>query len=201
MQAMGFLADLVILNLLFLITCLLLFTIGAASAALYSVTFRVGTDRDEGIFRCYLRSFRDNFRQGTALIALLAAAFGLVLALFFCCLSFTGTASLLVFLCILLLVLLALIYGYAFPLLSQFCNTVHGTLRNALLLSVGYLPRSLLITLANLLPLLVFFFAPNFFFRMGIVLISLYFSGAAYLNTQLLRKVFAPYSKNEEALS
>ena len=67
MQAMARIADLVILNLLFLVSCIPLVTIGAASAALYTVCFRIGTDREQGVCRSYFRAFRENFRQGTIL--------------------------------------------------------------------------------------------------------------------------------------
>ena len=45
MQALSRIADLILLNLVFLVTCIPIFTIGAASAALYSVAFRLGTER------------------------------------------------------------------------------------------------------------------------------------------------------------
>ena len=67
MQAMARVSDLVILNLLFLLSCVPLITIGAASAALYTVCFRIGTDREQGVCRSYFRAFRENFRQGTIL--------------------------------------------------------------------------------------------------------------------------------------
>ncbi|MCI6435817.1 MAG: YesL family protein, partial [Clostridiales bacterium] len=59
MQAMARIADLVILNLLFLVSCIPLVTIGAASAALYTVCFRFGTDREQGVCRSYFRAFRE----------------------------------------------------------------------------------------------------------------------------------------------
>ena len=68
MQALSRIADLILLNLVFLVTCIPIFTIGAASAALYSVAFRLGTEREEGVFRCYFRAFRNNFKQGTILL-------------------------------------------------------------------------------------------------------------------------------------
>ena len=76
MIAMSRLADLTLLNLLFLITCIPLFTVGAASTALYTVAFRIGTVRETGVIKPYFRAFRDNFRQATILWLLLVLGGG-----------------------------------------------------------------------------------------------------------------------------
>lgn len=199
MQAMSRLCDLLILNLLFLLTCLPLFTIGTASSALYDVCFRMGTDREQGIFRTYFRAFRDNFKQGTALwliIALFGAASCANLFLFSGmggALSYAG-----ILFAALLLTLTVLIFSYAFPLLSRFNNDVKSTLKNALFLSVAYLPRSLVIATVNCFPLVLMILNLYTFLQMGFLWVFLYFSAGAYLNCLLLNKVFAPYLSDEE---
>lgn len=197
-QAMNRLADLMLLNLLFLVTCLPVFTIGAASTALYSVTFRIGTDREEGIFRCYFRAFRDNFKQGTGLFLALFLPGVLLLVCLFLSTALGGALRYLSLAYIPLLLLLAFVYSYAFPLLSQFYGTVKLTLKNALLLSIGYFPRTVVMVVLNLLPLALFYAQTMFFFQVGILWLLLYFSAASYLNAQLLRKIFAPYQPSEE---
>lgn len=198
MQAMNRLADLMLLNLLFLVTCLPVFTIGAASTALYSVTFRIGTDREERIFRCYFRAFRDNFKQGTGLFLALFLPGVLLLVCLFLSTALGGALRYLALAYIPLLLLLAFVYSYAFPLLSQFYGTVKLTLKNALLLSIGYFPRTVVMVVLNLLPLALFYAQTMFFFQVGILWFLLYFSAASYLNAQLLRKIFAPYQPSEE---
>ena len=193
MQAMGRIGDLVILNLLFFISCLPLFTIGAASAALYTVCFQMGTEKESGIFRTYVRAFRENFKQGTVVFLILAL---FLLAGFFDTLLLSSLAGWLRYGCILtaiLLVLAVLMYSYAFPLLSQFSNGIRGTLKNALFLSLGYLPRSLLIAAVNVFPMALALLDLYLFLQMGFLWVFLYFSAAAYLSTLLLKKVFARY--------
>ena len=193
MQAMGRIGDLVILNLLFFISCLPLFTIGAASAALYTVCFQMGTEKESGIFRTYVHAFRENFKQGTVVFLILAL---FLLAGFFDTLLLSSLAGWLRYGCILtgiLLVLAVLMYSYAFPLLSQFSNGIRSTLKNALFLSLGYLPRSLLIGALNVFPMALALLDLYLFLQMGFLWISLYFSAAAYLSTLLLKKVFARY--------
>ncbi|MGN0976552.1 MAG: YesL family protein [Faecousia sp.] len=193
MQCMSRLCDLIILNLLFLLTCLPIITVGAASTALYTVCFRMGTEREEGLLRTYFRAFRDNFRQGTALwgiLALFLAASGVNLIL---CLNWNGLWHYAMYLFGLLLVLAVFLFSYTFPLLSQFGNSVRSTLKNALLLSIGYLPRSLAMAVINCLPLGLLLADPYTFLQTAFLWVFLYFAGAAYINTRLLNKVFAPY--------
>ena len=90
-----------------------------------------------------------------------------------------------------LLVLAVLIYGYAFPLLSQFDDGVWHTLRNALILSLGYLPRSLLIAAVNTFPFLTLVRDPYGFLQAAFLWTAL------YVNTFLLRRVLAPYLTDE----
>lgn len=199
MRFLARLADLVILNVVFLFTCLPLFTIGAAVSALYSVVFAMDTQREGKTLPTYFRAFRENFRQGTAIFGILAlfgAASCVNMTLFS---DMGGMAGFFLFLiAMLVLVMTVLIASFVFPLLSRFRNTVSSMLRNALLLSVSHLPRALLVSVINAFPwvlMLVNFYA---FLRLGILWFSLYFSAAAYYNSRLLKKVFDPLEEASE---
>jgi hypothetical protein len=76
MHIIGRFCDIVILNIVFLLTCIPLFTIGAANAALYDVVFRMDTEREGKLLSTYFRSFLENIRQGT-LLWLVLLLFGL----------------------------------------------------------------------------------------------------------------------------
>ena len=145
-------ADLMILNLLFLLTSIPIFTIGASLTALYSVCFHLGTDREGSTFRDYFAAFKENFRQATSLFLLLL-------------LWLMGTGGAAVIFCFMagwmhylfvpfavLFIVVVLVASYVFPLLSRFENRTATTLKNAALLSLGYLPRSIIIGAINLFP-------------------------------------------------
>ena len=53
--------DLIILNLLFLVTSIPIFTIGAGCAALYTLSFRMLRNREGSIVKDYFRAFGENF--------------------------------------------------------------------------------------------------------------------------------------------
>lgn len=186
-------ADLMILNLLFLFTCIPVFTIGPSASALYAVVFRLGTRREQGVVRPYFHAFRQNFRQALPLWLLLLLTGG---ALIFNLYFLSGLSGCLRFLSLpfaLLGVVYLLAAGYVFPLTALFGNSVLGTLKNALVLGMGHLPRSLIVAAVNLFPLVLVLRAPVTFAQTGIFWLLLYFSAAAYLCALLLRKAFAPF--------
>ena len=81
--------------------------------------------------------------------------------------------------------------------LSSFMTLFKHALRNALILSLGYLPRSLLIAAVNVFPFLMLVRDPYGFLQAAFLWTALYFALAAYVNTFLLRRVLAPYLTDE----
>lgn len=195
MQLLSRIYDLAVLNLLFLLTCVPIFTIGAASTALYTVCFRMDTEKEDGIFRSYFRAFRDNFRQGVLLWLLFLLFSGSCLINI---LLFSSRFPVLVPFFWLLFALSIMLFGYVFPLLSRFSNDIRSTLKNALALCLGYLPRSLILGILNIFPWAILVMNLYAFLNMAFAWVFLYFSAAAYLNSLILKKIFAPYLNTEE---
>lgn len=193
MRCLSRLSDLVALNLLFLLTSLPIVTIGPSLAALYTVLFRLGTPKEQGLLRSYFRAFADNFWQGLVLWVLMLACAGITLWDVFALLRPESPLRHLAIAAGALLALMVLMGCYVFPLISQFRAGNLTTLKNALALSIGYLPRSLAMGVLHLLPLGLLLFAPYVFLQIGFLWIFFYFAGAAYLSRLLLRKVFQPY--------
>ena len=190
-------ADLMILNILFLLTSIPVFTVGASLTALYSVCFRLGTDREGSTFRDYFAAFKENFRQATSLFLLLL-------------LWLMGTGGAAVIFCFMagwmhylfvpfavLFIVVVLVASYVFPLLSRFENRTATTLKNAALLSLGYLPRSIIIGAINLFPFVLLAVDLLTFLKAGFAWLIVWFAAAAYINCLILKKVFAPYLKEE----
>jgi len=193
MQLVSRFSSLVILNLLFLCTCIPVFTIGAALTALYDVVFRMDTDRESKLLSAYFRAFAANFRQATPiwLLLLLVIAASSVNAVVF---SNWGNlpGSILSLLTVVILINILLVLGYFFPLLSQFDNTKRNTLKNAMLLSVGNLPRTLIMAVINCFPWALTFVNFYAFIQLSFLWLVLYFAAAAYFNSRVLKQVFDP---------
>lgn len=198
MQGVSRGADLVLLNLLFLLTSLPVVTIGASTAALYRVVFAMGTVREDGAVRPYLRAFRENWKTGLAVwLILLGVAAALVLDV----LLVNRLGGILEWLNTAFGILLAvelLTAAMVFPLMSLFQNSVWGSIKNGLILGLGQLPRAAVTAVLWCFPVVVLWRMPLTFFNAAFLWITVYFSGAAYLSALVLRKVFAPYLPDEE---
>lgn len=79
---LGKLADLMILNVVFLICCLPIVTIGASLTALNYVSLKMAEGEEGYIVKSFFKSFRQNFVQST-LMWLITLAAGLILCLDF----------------------------------------------------------------------------------------------------------------------
>ncbi len=68
--------DILLLNILWLVCCVPIFTFGASTTALYYVMMKLVRDEENGIVRGFFKAFRENFRQSlpiTGLFFLFAA--------------------------------------------------------------------------------------------------------------------------------
>ncbi|MBO6039805.1 MAG: YesL family protein [Oscillospiraceae bacterium] len=199
MRFMSVLGDLMLLNFIFLLCSVPVVTIGASVTALYTVVFRMVREKDSrSVVVQFFQSFRQDFRRATLLWLLLLPAGGILALDLWLFSVVTGVMRWLSILFLLLMLLVLFTAGYAFPLLSQFENGVKGTLKNALFLSLGYLPRTLAVTALNLLPFVLLYFNLYLFLYVGFLWIFLYFSAAAYLNARTLEQVFAPFREKKE---
>lgn len=193
MEILGRITDLILLNILFLLTCLPIFTMGAAATALYTMCFRFMREEYRGIVKPYFQAFRDNFSQSTLIWLLLLLVVGPGLYYFHLVFSLDSLLRYLGFLFVLLALLSAMTASYAFPWISQFENTIPQALKNALILCLSHLPRSFAILVINNLPLIIWFFSPELFIQISFLWAALYFAAAAYMNSGILWPVFKPY--------
>ena len=64
---MGKVTDIACMSLLWLITSIPIFTIGASTAAIYSFSLDAVQDNEGGVWSSYFRAFRSNFKKATVL--------------------------------------------------------------------------------------------------------------------------------------
>ena len=146
-RIIGKFGDLIILNILWLICSIPIFTIGASTTAVYYVTLKLVRDDDGYTIRSFFKSFKENFKQSTV-IWLILLVVGLILGvdLYFFTRLFTGSGSfrtvmLTVFLAMVLIY--AAVFTYIFPLQARFFNTVKRTFFNAFFMSLRHLFRTI----------------------------------------------------------
>jgi uncharacterized membrane protein YesL len=189
-RALTVVSDLAVFNMLWLLCCLPVFTAGAATAALYDVLFRMVRSEGGATVKAFFSAFRSNFKKATLLWLIMLAA-GLAVLAEYDLLSSAGLSPVFLALPMLGLLLWLFVNTYLFPLTARFENSVGGTFRNALLLSVANFPRTLVVATLQASPFILAFAAFEVFYRISILWLLLGGAGMAYVNTLMLNTVFA----------
>lgn len=197
MRALGVVWDLIVLNLLFLVCCIPVVTIGPAITALHYVTTKMAGEKDgTPVVGNFFKSFRANFRQGV-LMGILFGAAGGFLGYDIYLLWHSGNFQNSIFKILIPVAAIAymMTFVYAFPLLARFNNTVLGTIRNAFIMSVTSLPQtfSMLLLIGACVALTLY---TQTTLRYGLFLwFALGFSSIAYANASVLNGVFMKCSE------
>lgn len=187
-------ANTILLNILFLICCVPVITIGAAFTALFSGCRALLND--EACFKAFFRSFRSGFKRATLawlillpVLAVLALNAHSVWVYMNAGVRF-GAFTLVVALIGLVIVLAVTTMIFLFY--SRFECTLRQLLKNGLLVTLAYFVRAVLIGLVNWAPVLLFFLlAPYTFMQMSFIFVILWSGVAANLSVWLMKKPFA----------
>lgn len=193
------LADLMILNLIFIACSIPIITIGPALTALYYVTLKMAANEDSYIVRSFWHSFKQNFKQAIS-IWLLVFVVGCLIGLDINILlqsDSTFSQILLVLISATALVLLMVVL-YTFPVLSRFENKIKTTIKNAFIMSVVDFPRTI-VMMAITIGSVVLTFWNGYTLMYGIMIwILCGFAAVAYANSFFLNKIFKKYMPKEE---
>ena len=195
MRSLGVLADIMILNLLFVATSIPIVTLGASLTALNFTAMRIGTGECGSVTADYFRSFRQNFRQATVIAAVLALLVVVLAAWYVVITSFElGTLAELGLLAIwyLLAFNLAIMTIFVFPYLANFEGRTRDVLNNARLMSWKHPLTSLgsLAVIALCVTVTVFYPQMTGY---GLFWLVIGFAAIAVVNGHLFTRVFNKY--------
>ena len=180
-------ADLMWLNLLTIMMCIPVITAGAALTAKDYMCYKILKNEEAGITKGFFHSFKQNFKQATLiwLMMLVVLAFVVIDVLFAIGLSGSGIN-----------IVRAIIYAVAFfvyiacimifPVLARFDNTVFGTIKSGLHMTVAILPRAILMGILYVIPPII---GLKWFAVIPIV-IMFGISAPGYASAMLYRKAF-----------
>lgn len=189
-RGLSTLADLLILNVLALLFCLPVLSVGASLTALYAALNRMQNE-DGSPVKAFLAAFIVNFKQSSALW-LIFLVIGAVIcgSLYFSLQIATFTALVVRTVLFLMLVWYVMALSWVFPLQARFCNTVGNTLKNAFICAMSIRIPSLLIATMNILPMIVFLFSTRTFLRLCVLWLFFWTAFAAYCNLKILGRAF-----------
>lgn len=203
MRALSKLADLMVINLITLALCVPIVTAGAALTAMHYVLLKLARDEETYVVKMYFHSFKENFAQATGLWMIYLIIF-LILGtdIFIMRRNPDLMPEVLSYIIIFIAALVFMCFQYAFPLESHFVNTVRNTFRNSFLLGFSNLPRSILMAVTWLIPLIFVRFIQLFplLILFGITL-------PAYISAKIYSPIFRkmepkePEEENEETLA
>lgn len=187
------LMDLILLDALWLLCSLPLFTMGAATCALYEVTMRFAVCENPAIIRTFFLTFRKCFRKATILFVIFLGAGMFLAADLWCAFQWKIRFQFLV-----VVVILAVVYFYlavlshVFPILAYFDTGVRECIRKAFFLSMNNGVFTVFIMVINLSPVFLFLLLPGYFGQILFMYLIVGFGGIAMLCSLHLVRLFAP---------
>lgn len=183
-RSLSKIADIIILNLLTLVCCIPIITIGAAITAAHYTALKLR--RDSGyVVKNFFHSFKMNLGQGILIWLIWLAMVGLTL---FSLSAYGGNnlGFVLKGVMIAMLILIAMISVWLFPLQARFSNPIRATIRNAFYLSCKHLIRTIGMIIVVALCSLLWFIDIRFFWLPLLIGISL----PIYICVLIYDKVF-----------
>ena len=185
----------IVLNLLFILCCIPVITIGPAVAALYAVMLREARREYGYLYRSFLRAFREIFFQALGM-SLFFVAFLLFIS-FSMVFWYSYGGALPMAASVLLAVLMLVTLGsglYGFTHLARFQNTVRQTVRNAFGMTVAHAGYTVLLIGIEAAAAALFYFFPLF----RVFMLAVGFVFVALCKSLILSVVFARYESKKE---
>lgn len=189
------LTDVVILNVLCIICCLPIITIGPSITAMHYVTLKMTKEESGYVVRNFFKSFKENFKQ-SVIVWLVFLIISVVFVLDFKILQGVGMKEnkMLTIIIGSIYLLTCLTVMYVLVLLSHFENTVRQTVKNAFYMCILHIFKTIVMVIVYLIP---FFLLPLHSTMIPIFLI-IGLAGPAYINSFLWNSIFKKYEPEKE---
>ena len=190
--------DFILLNILWLLTSIPIVTLGAATAALYSVMMSVVEKKEGYIIKDYWKAFCRNFKQSTVvwiLLLFLGACLWFDLTLIGVVPGLFRQIGTVVLGAVLIFYFMECIF--VFPLIAKFENSTGNMIKNALLIPVSRLPYALMILFMTGAAIIVTFLNQRTIMIGAVIWSAIGVSVLSYANSLLLVKMLAPFMLEE----
>lgn len=136
-RLMSLIGDMMLLNLMWLVSSIPLITIGASTTALLYTGMKLASGRDGYVVKNFWKSFRQNFRQSTVIYLILLVLGGVLgYAGWFWMNQDSGIGRVLAVITICLLIVYLIEVLFVFAVQARFENTIRNTMKNALFMGI-----------------------------------------------------------------
>ena len=193
-------ADLLILNLMWLLCSLPILTVGPATCALFSVTLKIAKDEPVQTLREFFSAFRSNFKQ--AFVLGIIGLFGAAVVYADVVYAFSIEGKLKILFCIVAGIVAAVLLTYicyVFAIQAQFENSIKAHIKNTFLLAFCAPGKTVLMWIILSVPVLLIVFLPQYVVAyIGFLFILFGVSLPVYCNIIILRKIFDRFIPAEQ---
>ncbi len=196
-QALDDIADIIILNLLFIISCIPIITIGTSITSMYYVTLKMVRGESSSTIKLFIKSFKENFKISTIVWTLMIVICG-VLVIDFKIADLMSNKNLSIMLrvsSIMISIIFIFSFTYVFPIISKFENSIKHTIINSVLISIQNLHFTIIMVILNLLPIILLNLVTSLWPYILLLYIMSGFSLTSYVNSIFLNKIFNKYIK------
>ena len=189
------LCDLMVLNVLWLICCIPIITVGPATSALCCVSLKLARGEPTATVRTFFEALKQNFVQALLLGLIGLAGFAVAVVDWLFALSQQGSLRTLYYVVGVIVSAVVLAYwAWVFALNAGFENSLRGTIKSGLSLAFVEPGKTLLIWIAFAIPVLCFLFLPEaVVIYIGWAYILFAVSAPAYIAARSQVKVFSRF--------
>ncbi len=186
-QFLNKMADIMWLNILTLICCIPVFTIGASFTAMHYTALKMVRNEEGYITRDFFRSFKQNFVQSTLIWLIMLVVGGFLAGDYYILNKTDIEVGNIVKTALWTIVLFASFTAImVFPVQAKFSNSIMGTIKNAFVIGAIQFPKTILMIIMFFFPVIIYIIS----IRILPIAFLFGFSLPAYLSAMLYNKTF-----------
>lgn len=191
-QFLNKMADIMWLNILTVICCIPLVTIGASFTAMHYVALKIVRNEEGYITKDFFRSFKQNFVQSTIIWFILLIVAGFLAGDYYIVKKMDVEINNIVRIALWTIALFAAFTAImVFPVQAKFSNSVSGTIKNAFVIGAIQFPKTILMIIMFFFPVIIYMIS----LRILPIAFLFGFSLPAYLSAMLYNKTFLSLEK------
>lgn len=192
--------DLFIINILFIITSIPIFTIGAATTAMYSFTTKLVKDQEGPVWKSYWSAFKKNFKPATKVWLVIMAILAAMYVEYVLSYSMTGLGyALMLGLMALEAVFLSFTLPMLFPMVARYENTTGNYIKNSFLISVANIGSWFYLFFIWVLPIALYASNNKILYYSWVLWLLILIGVLAYASSMVVNKLYDKIENKDES--
>lgn len=182
--------NLVVINLLWLLCCIPVITVGAATTAMHAMVLRMDDGGAGDMCRGYFRTFREKFLRSTVVWMGMLLFAVVVFAEGFYYVHGPEAGKWILLLPMVVNLFILFTAAYIFPVLAYYQDDLKTAVKRAAFLSVAHLPYTICILMISVLPIAFLWLFAGFMKIASYIMLVIGFAFCAWLKSLFFKKIF-----------